>query len=410
MNAVRPVIAIVGGGAAGFFAAINIDHQNSARIIIIEKSNKLLSKVKISGGGRCNVTHNLFETKELVQFYPRGKKELRGPFSTFQPADTFQWFSERGVDLKIESDNRVFPTTDNSQTIIDCFLRNAESKGVEIRTQTALHHFKRDGNAWELQLSDGSTIRADYVLIAAGSSPQFWEMLNSFGLTMKEQIPSLFTFNIKDARLEGLAGLSVTKGTVHIPQLKMESNGPILITHWGLSGPGILKLSSIAAVELHRAHYLFSIVVNWTELTKDEAIEFLKNLRRDQPKKGIFSFSPFEMPLRLWTSIISGLVNNNAKWADMGNNTINKIAESITECRFQVEGKSTFKDEFVTAGGVDLKEIDFKTMQAKRYENLYFAGEVLDIDALTGGFNFQAAWTTSWIAASHISAQIKKTD
>ncbi len=410
MSKVKPTIAIIGGGAAGFFAAINLDVSPMYSVVILEKSNKLLSKVKISGGGRCNVTHSCFDPKELTAFYPRGKKELRGPFSQFQPADTFDWFLKRGVDLKTEKDNRVFPTTDSSQTIIDCFLRIAEERNISIRSQSGVVNIERKDNLWKISLSDQSELEAEYVIVAAGSSPQFWDFLKTFGLEMSPQIPSLFTFNIDDERLKHLAGLSVPNGLVCIPSLNQESWGPVLITHWGISGPGVLKLSSLAATELFRLNYSFEVVVNWVGIEQEELIELFKELRIQQPKKNIHTFSPIPIPIRLWNSLINKYISEAMKWADVSNELIRKMAIEICACKLNVSGKSTFKDEFVTAGGVDLKEIDFKTMESKRFSKIYFAGEVLNIDALTGGFNFQAAWTTSWIAAQHISSRIKKSD
>jgi hypothetical protein len=399
-------IVIIGGGAAGFFTAINIDAPSGTRIFILEKSNKLLSKVKISGGGRCNVTHACFESKELVKFYPRGSKELNGPFHQFSTGDTFEWFANRGVELKVEEDNRTFPITDSSQTIIDCFLNEAEKKNIKVETQNGLESldFDETQQKWLVHTTSGGVIASDAVVIAAGSSPQMWQKLHDFGLNMIEQVPSLFTFNIKDKRLEGLAGLSSTHAYVTIPSLKLEALGPVLVTHWGLSGPGILKLSAIAARDLFQCDYKFEIVVNWLANEDLESLsDFFKDLRTEQPRKLVHSFSPVDLPMRLWLSLIREYADSQLKWADVSNKTIESMAKAIIQCKFTVDGKSTFKDEFVTAGGVDLKEIDFKTMEAKRFKGLYFAGEVLDIDAVTGGFNFQAAWTTSIIAARSIS-------
>ncbi|MFY7706474.1 MAG: NAD(P)/FAD-dependent oxidoreductase [Flavobacteriales bacterium] len=402
-------IVIIGGGAAGFFTAINIDAPSGTRIFILEKSNKLLSKVKISGGGRCNVTHACFEPKELVKFYPRGTKELNGPFHQFSTGDTFEWFASRGVELKIEDDNRSFPITDSSQTIIDCFLKEAEKKNIKVETQNGLEEltFDDEQNRWMVHTTSGGVIASEVVVIAAGSSPQMWDKLKGFGLNMIDQVPSLFTFNIKDRRIDGLAGLSSTHARVTIPSLKIDALGPVLVTHWGLSGPGILKISAIAARSLSHLNYQFEVTVNWLANEDLESLtELFKTLRTEQSRKLIHSFSPVDIPSRLWTALIQEAVDPNLKWADISNKAIDAIANAHVNCKFRVEGKSTFKDEFVTAGGVDLKEIDFKTMEAKRFKGLYFAGEVLDIDAVTGGFNFQAAWTTSIIAARSISKSL----
>jgi hypothetical protein len=402
-------IVIIGGGAAGFFTAINIEAPSGTRIFILEKSNKLLSKVKISGGGRCNVTHACFEPKELVKFYPRGTKELNGPFHQFSTGDTFEWFASRGVELKVEDDNRTFPITDSSQTIIDCFLNEAEKRNIKVETQNGLEslEFVDDQHKWIVHTTSGGAIFSDAVVIAAGSSPQIWEKLKRFGLNMTDQVPSLFTFNIKDKRIDGLAGLSSAHACVTIPALKIDATGPVLVTHWGLSGPGILKISSIAARSLFNLNYRFDISVNWLANEDFESLtELFKSIRTEQSRKLVHSFSPVEIPSRLWVSLIQDIVGSNMKWADVSNKAIDNMAHALVNCKLQVEGKSTFKDEFVTAGGVDLKEIDFKTMEAKRFKGLYFAGEVLDIDAVTGGFNFQAAWTTSIIAARSISKSL----
>lgn len=394
----------MGGGAAGFFTAINLHLPADVEILILEKSNKLLSKVKVSGGGRCNVTHACFDPKELSSFYPRGKKELVGPFHTFQCGDTFDWFEKRGVSLKIEDDGRVFPDTDSSQTIIDCFLKEAKEKNIKIELQTGIQKLIPNGTEWNVVTTNNDVIPCSHVVMAAGSSPQIWEMLNELGVKMIHQVPSLFTFNIKDSRIDGLAGLSTKYAEVAIPSIKMESDGPMLITHWGLSGPGILKLSAWAARELEVKKYKFEIVVNWLgNESKESLIERFKYLRNSDPRRLVHSYSPVELPLRLWQSLISSHVGSDLKWADLNNKAIDSIALELSQGVYKVDGKSTFKDEFVTAGGVDLTDVEFKTMESKQFKGLYFAGEVLNIDAVTGGFNFQAAWTTSILCAKSIS-------
>lgn len=398
-------VVIVGGGAAGFFTAVNLKLPPKSKIIILEKSSKLLAKVKISGGGRCNVTHACFEPKELVKFYPRGAQELIGPFHSFQPGDTFEWFSHRGVELKVEDDNRVFPITDSSQTIIDCFMEEAAKNNVDIRVGEGLGDFVSSTlGKWTITTTKNDEIEADAIVIAVGSSPLMHSFLAEKQIRMIEQVPSLFTFNIEDKRIQALPGVSSRQAIVSIKALKIQSEGPVLITHWGLSGPGILKISAIAARELNKLNYNFKVHVNWaSEYDVQSAIEYLKSTRQHNSKKSVHSFCPFDFPIRLWVSLIAQIVNVTLNWADLSNAAIESIAKAVCDCEFNVNGKSTFKDEFVTAGGVDLKEIQFKTMEHKQFDNLYFVGEVLNIDAVTGGFNFQAAWTTSIIAARAIS-------
>lgn len=402
-------VVIAGGGAAGFFAALNISDEFPCRIIVLEKSSKLLSKVKISGGGRCNVTHACFEPSDLIPFYPRGGKELLGPFHVFQPGDVFDWFGKRGVELKVEEDNRVFPVSDNSQTIIDCFLREAENKKVEIRLNEGLESFSReeDPGGWNIRTTKENMLKADALLITAGSSPLIHNMLKSKGLSMIDQVPSLFTFNISDRKIKDLPGISSPHAAISIPEFPVEGEGPLLITHWGLSGPAVLKLSAVAARVLHRLDYRFRIIVNWdARFTEKDALSYLKDIRINHAKKFVSGYCPFDFPIRLWQSLSEDVVPPTLKWADAGNPVLEKLAKTVAACEFTVNGKSTFKDEFVTAGGVNLKEINFKTMEARRFKNLYFAGEVLDIDAVTGGFNFQAAWTTAFVAARALSENI----
>lgn len=384
-----------------------MDLPQGSKVIILEKSNKLLSKVKISGGGRCNVTHACFEPKELIKFYPRGGQELLGPFHTFQPGDTFEWFSKKGVELKIEDDNRVFPTSDSSQTIIDCFLKEANRKGVQVLMGEGLEEFNFDESSkWNIRTSLGNEFSCDALLFTVGSSPMMFEVFKKKQIAMVEQVPSLFTFNISDKRIVDLPGISSVNARVHIPLLNIESSGPVLITHWGLSGPGILKLSAIAARALFEKNYQFKIIVNWdAQFDLEEAFEHLKQVRQMHAKKSIHSFNPFQIPSRLWLSLIHPISNVTLNWADVSNASLQAIAKAICGSEFMVNGKSTFKDEFVTAGGVDLKFINFKTMEHKHLKGVYFAGEVLNIDAVTGGFNFQAAWTTSFIAAKAIAEQ-----
>lgn len=405
---VNKQVIIIGGGAAGYFCALQLaELAPDTKITILEKGTQTLAKVKISGGGRCNVTHACFDPKELVQFYPRGHKELLGPFNRFQPADTIQWFADRGVELKVEDDGRMFPTTDSSQTIIDCFEKRAEERGVKVWTQAGVSAFRKTETGWEVEINKSNTIQADAVVLATGSSALMWDYVAQLGHTIISPVASLFTFTIKDKRIDGLAGVSSPLAEVSIEDSDFESSGPLLITHWGLSGPGILKLSAWAARFLAEKNYRFSIRVNWEgNRSLDEVLEVLKSWRNHSAKKLVVQHSPFSFPNRLWSSLASKHVGAEKKWADLSNAHLSAIAEEVAHGRYEVNGKSTFKDEFVTAGGISLKEVDFKTMQSKKSEGLFFAGEVLDIDAVTGGFNFQAAWTTATIAAQAISESL----
>ena len=403
-------VAVIGGGAAGIFCAINLARMvPELRVTVYEKSSQLLGKVKISGGGRCNVTHACFEPKELIKFYPRGGKEMLGPFHYFQPGDIFDWFEQRAIPLKTEDDNRVFPTTDNSQTIIDCFMEECRRHHVDVRTQSGVQQLVKTSDGWTLHFSDNHVVETDAVVWTTGSSTQSWQLLEQLGHTIIPPVPSLFTFNIRDERLQDLMGISATHCTVRIEGTRFSADGPVLITHWGLSGPGILKLSAWAARELHASQYDFIVRVNWDNRFSGESfVEMLKEIRQEQSKTMVRTFSAARIPSRLWLSLlqtIPGLLD--LKWGEVSNKHIEQIAEAVQKSYFRVQGKSTFKDEFVTAGGVDLKEVDFKGMQSKLHPGLYFAGEVLNIDAVTGGFNFQAAWTTAMLAAQHISQHVK---
>jgi predicted Rossmann fold flavoprotein len=403
-------VVIIGGGAAGFFTAINVAQMNpSLKVQILEKSNQLLGKVKISGGGRCNVTHACFEPRELIKYYPRGSKEMLGPFHTFQPGDTYEWFERRGVSLKAEEDGRVFPVTDNSQTIIDCFMKEAADTGVKINMQQGVSGLKQVEEQWQLTLSTGETILTDYVVFATGSSTTVWNLLKELGHSIVEPVPSLFTFNIKDNRIKDLAGVAGTSCEVRIEGTKYLAEGPVLVTHWGLSGPGILKLSSRAARELAEVKYDFNIRVNWdSRFPKEDVMENLREWKLEHSKQQVKTHSPVKIPHRLWLGLLSGKAEiQDLNWADLSNKQMEFIHESICECYFRVSGKSTFKEEFVTCGGVSLKEVDFKYMSSRLLPNIYFTGEVLDIDAVTGGFNFQAAWTTSYIVANAITQRVK---
>ena len=394
-------IIIVGGGAAGFFSAINIVEKNpKTKVAILERGSEVLSKVRISGGGRCNVTHACFEPNELVKFYPRGEKELRGPFHQFCSGDTVEWFNNHGVELKIEDDGRMFPVSNSSQTIIDCFLEATQKLGITVLTgQSVQSIFKKD-NFWKIETQNENYI-AEKLILATGSNPKIWEMLQNFGHAIVNPVPSLFTFNIKDARIKELPGVSA-QVSVKVKDTKLTSTGPLLITHWGVSGPAILKLSAWGARILFEKKYQFTIFVNWlNDIDTDDVEKILKNLKQEHAKKAVSKKSPFDFPNRLWESLVlASNIQEETKWADISKIQLQNLANQLTNSSFNVNGKSTFKEEFVTAGGIDLKEINFKTMESKLHEILYFAGEILNIDAVTGGFNFQNAWTSGFILAN----------
>ena len=405
-------IIIVGGGAAGFFTAINIVEKNpKLKVAILERGSEVLSKVRISGGGRCNVTHACFEPNELVKFYPRGEKELRGPFHQFCSGDTVEWFSKHGVELKIEDDGRMFPVSNSSQAIIDCFLQATQKLGISVLTgQSVQSIFKKD-NCWKIETQNENYI-AEKLILATGSNPKIWEMLQTFGHVIVNPVPSLFTFNIKDSRIKELPGVSAIV-SVKVKDTKLTSTGPLLITHWGMSGPAILKLSAWGARILFEKNYQFTIFVNWlNDVDTDDTEKILKDLKQENAKKAVSKKSPFDLPNgqfagarvpnRLWESLVlASNIPEETKWADLSKVQLQNLANQLTNSCFEVNGKSTFKEEFVTAGGINLKEINFKTMESKLHENLYFAGEIVNIDAITGGFNFQNAWTSGFIVATN---------
>jgi hypothetical protein len=396
-------IIIVGGGAAGFFTAINIVEKNpKLKVAILERGKEVLSKVRVSGGGRCNVTHACFEPNELVKFYPRGEKELRGPFHQFCSGDTIEWFEKHGVELKIEADGRMFPVSNSSQTIIDCFIQASHKLGIEILTGQSVQSIFKKENFWKIETQNENYI-AEKLILATGSNPKIWEMLQTFGHAIITPVPSLFTFNIKDPRIKELPGVAA-QVTVKVKNTKLSSTGPLLITHWGMSGPAILKLSAWGARILHDKNYQFTIFVNWlNDVEMNEAEKILKDLKQEHAKKAVSKKSPFDFPNRLWESLVLAAgIEIETKWADLSKTQLQNLVNQLTNGTFQVNGKSTFKEEFVTAGGIDLKEINFKTMESKLHENLYFAGEIVNIDAITGGFNFQNAWTSGFIVANAI--------
>ena len=396
-------IIIVGGGAAGFFTAINIVEKNpKLKVAILERGSEVLSKVRISGGGRCNVTHACFEPNELVKFYPRGEKELRGPFHQFCSGDTMEWFNNHGVELKIEDDGRMFPVSNSSQTIIDCFIQATQKLGITILTGQSVQSIFKKENLWKIETQNENYI-TEKLILATGSNPKIWEMLQTFGHAIVNPVPSLFTFNIKDPRIKELPGVSAIV-SVKVKDTKLTSTGPLLITHWGMSGPAILKLSAWGARILFEKNYQFTIFVNWlNDVAADDAEKTLKELKQENAKKAVSKKSPFDFPNRLWESLVfASNISEETKWADLSKVQLQNLANQLTNSSFHINGKSTFKEEFVTAGGIDLKEINFKTMESKLHKNLYFAGEIVNIDAVTGGFNFQNAWTSGFILANSI--------
>lgn len=400
-------IIVVGGGAAGFFAAINAAEKRPLKIAILERGRDVLQKVKVSGGGRCNVTHACFEPEKLVKFYPRGENELLAPFRKFNPTHTIEWFENRGVKIKKEVDGRMFPTTDSSQTIIDCLMDAAKKNRVEILTNSRVEDFEYQESQefpWKINVLGDRTLHAKKLMLGTGSDPAIWRLLEKLDLKIIPPVPSLFTFNIKDERISDLMGLSVPKAKVKILGTKFESDGPILITHWGLSAPAILKLSAWAARELNELNYKFKIEVNWLSISSLEEVKVhLHQQINLQAKKNVILNAEFGIPIRLWKSLCKAAeIGEFQKWAETGKKHIQRLAEQLTACKFEVNGKSTFKEEFVTAGGVDLSEIDLNSFSSKKYPTLFMAGEVLNIDAITGGFNFQAAWTGAWLASQSL--------
>ncbi|WP_395059919.1 NAD(P)/FAD-dependent oxidoreductase [Flavobacterium sp.] len=397
-------IIIIGGGAAGFFAAINIVENNpKTKVAILERGQEVLTKVRISGGGRCNVTHACFVPNDLVKFYPRGEKELRGPFHQFCSGDTIDWFEKHGVELKIEDDGRMFPVSNSSQTIIDCFLTATKKLGIDVLTGQSVQSIFKSDAFWKVE-TNHETFACKKIIMTTGSNPKIWEMLQNLGHSVVEPVPSLFTFNIKDSRIKDLMGLSAL-ASVKVKNSKLEASGPLLITHWGMSGPGILRLSAWGARELADKKYQFAIVVNWlNDKTFEDTATILRELKLEHSKKAVSKKSPFDIPNRLWESVVlASQIDIEGKWADLTKNQLTNLTNQLTNAEFQVNGKSTFKEEFVTAGGIDLKEINFKTMESKVLPSLYFAGEIVNIDAITGGFNFQNAWTSGFIVANSVS-------
>ncbi len=395
---------IVGGGAAGYFAAAKVlDERKGHNLIILEQSDKVLQKVKVSGGGRCNVTNAVFQREHMNLYYPRGWKLMRKILSRFSHEDCIQWFELNGVPLYAQDDNRMFPESNRSQSVIDCLESRITGKQAQVILSSKVVDLSRKGEGWVVHTNKGKTYEAKQVLFATGGSKFIYHLLSRNDIAITEPVPSLFTFNIDDGLIDGLEGISVPNALVRVNGTKLTSDGPLLITHWGLSGPAVLKLSSWAARDLAERGYRFTVSVNWTGLPIAKARQHLEAFRQSSGKKKVSNSIPFEIPKRLYYRFLeSSGISMDRVWPELGKKAWNTLMERITNSNFHVEGKSTFKEEFVTCGGVDLKEIDPKTMEHRKLKGLYFAGEVLNIDAITGGYNFQAAWTTAAVAAAAI--------
>ncbi len=411
-------IAVIGGGAAGFMAGITAARENpKAEISIFEATFHPLEKVRISGGGRCNVTHYCFEPSELIRGYPRGGKELQGPFNRFGSAEIIEWFKKEGVKLKAESDGRMFPVTDKSETVVDCLINAAKKSGVSLRLGSRIRSIYRpsksfDVSQFEVELSDGKKEIFNSVLVATGNSPEGYRFAESRGHTVLPRVPSLFTFKVNDERIRGLSGVSFEKVQLKLVvgnKTELKQTGPMLVTHWGLSGPAVLKLSAWGAAPLHEFRYHAQLFVNFMpDKNQGELVEMISSAKEKSPKKLVQSANALPIPARYWKQmVISAGIESETTWGNLSRKGILSIVSELSQAEFQIRGKGIFKEEFVTCGGVSLKEIDFKTMESKICPGLYFAGEVLDIDGVTGGFNFQSAWTTGWIAGKSMSARIQ---
>jgi predicted Rossmann fold flavoprotein len=403
------VIAIIGGGAAGYFAALTTKkHFPNHQVIIFEKSAKVLSKVKISGGGRCNVTHDCPDNKLLSTYYPRGENFLRKAFDQFNATSTIEWFEQRGVLMKTFPDGCIFPKSNDSQTIIDCFLNEAFRLGVEIRFNQSIQFIEKENNGFQLNTRE-EKIRVDKVIVTIGGQPKRsgLEWIEKLGHTLIEPVPSLFTFNMPVNPIRELMGNVVENTTVKVEGTKLIGKGPLLVTHWGMSGPAILQLSAWGARVLFEKNYHFAILVNWLDTKKEDALRGeLETIILAHGAKMVGNLNPFPMTSRLWNFLLSkSEIQPEIRWKDLGKKNINKIVNTLLNDRYEVSGKTTFKEEFVTAGGIALAEIDVKSMQSKLVPGLYFAGEVLDIDGITGGFNFQSAWTTGFVAGKNVGLE-----
>lgn len=397
-------ILIIGGGAAGFFSAIHLAEKHTqAKITILERGRAVLEKVRISGGGRCNVTHACWSPRELTKFYPRGEKELLGPFNKFACGDTMGWFEEKGVELKIEEDGRIFPTSDDSATIIDCLWNTAKKLGVKVITRCRANSFEQQADGQWIVSADKQQFRADRLVITTGSNLGVWKKLKALGIDVVDPVPSLFAFNVPDKRLHALSGISVPWAELKIEDSKLQAEGPLLITHKGLSGPAVLRISAWGARELFSINYHFKISVNWLARRAEEVDEELRQLAEQYGKQQVGTRGQFDLPNRLWKYLcVKADITTTTRWAELGKKPRQRLVKELTKGQYLVNGKATNKEEFTTAGGVALHEIDFSNFSAKKYPNLHLAGEVLDIDAITGGFNFQAAWTGGFLIANEL--------
>jgi predicted Rossmann fold flavoprotein len=408
-SSIQPLrVVVIGGGAAGFFGAIACAQNHpQTQVTLLEAARQPLSKVRVSGGGRCNITHACFDPAALVQHYPRGGKALRGAFTRFQSKDTVDWFESRGVKLKTEADGRMFPITDNSETIVDCLQQAARKAGVKIWTGAVVKSMTRPSDQFLVQLKSGEELLGDRLLLATGSSPQGYAIAQTSGHHIEPPVPSLFTFNLDDPRLTDLAGVSVN--AVHLrlqagEKTNLEQTGPLLITHWGLSGPAVLKLSAWGARILHDRRYQATLLINWLPQHNPETLrQQLLAVKSQLPRRAIATSCPVPIPRRLWERLISHVgIDPEHRWAELSNKILNLLVQELVRGQYAINGKGAFKEEFVTCGGVSLQEVDFKTMQSRICSGLYLAGEILDIDGVTGGFNFQSAWTTGWLAGQAI--------
>ena len=396
-------VAVIGGGAAGFFAALSVkEHHPDHEVILFEKTSKVLSKVKVSGGGRCNITHDCPDIATLCEAYPRGGKKLKSLFYQFNTTDTIAWFESRGVAIKTEKDGRMFPVSDQSQSIIDCLVTEMTRLKVALQLGRSITKMEQEDQHWKLQFADSESQNFDAVIIATGGSPKLkgFDWLSHLGHSIVPPIPSLFTFNMPSEPIKELMGLVVENARVKIKDTKINTQGPLLITHWGMSGPAILKASSFGARELSERDYNFVIQINWVDETNTELLfEQLQKFSLMHPQKGIGNQKAFPLPNRLWSFLLEKTaIPTDRKWNEVGKKKFRQLTALLTQDTYQVAGKTTFKEEFVTCGGVNLSEIDLKTMQSKKLPNLYFAGEVIDVDAVTGGYNFQAAWSGGYCA------------
>ncbi|MBL1179432.1 NAD(P)/FAD-dependent oxidoreductase [Pantanalinema sp. GBBB05] len=404
-------VIVIGGGAAGFFGAIACAQNHpDLDVILLEAAREPLAKVRISGGGRCNVTHACFEPALLIQNYPRGGKALRGAFTRFQPKDTVEWFAHQGVRLKTEADGRMFPVTDQSATIVECLMRAATQAGVRLWTGAIVKQVTHQNDRFQVELKSGESLVGDRLLLATGSSPQGYVIARSLGHVIEPPVPSLFTFNLRDPRFDDLAGVSLpsVKLRLKVGDAQLEQTGAILITHWGVSGPAVLKLSAWGARVLHDHHYQATLQINWIPSLNPEILrQQLLSVKSEFPRRTIAANCPIPIPRRLWERLTATAgIDAEQRWAEVANKNLNQLIQELTQGQYRVSGKGAFKEEFVTCGGVSLKQVDFKTMSSRCCPGLYLAGEILDIDGVTGGFNFQSAWTTGYLAGQAISQSV----